>query len=406
MSSLRSSLVVASLVLLGAVCACSGGTSVPAPFAHPTAVPTATATPIGTTGLRPKAFITIPNLPAGGKFTYDIGAVDPTSGHYYLADRTNKSVDVFSTTTLSLIGQVGGFAGQAASNANSGPNGVVVIPNTDTVYAGDVNRVALVNASTMTIAASIPIAGGAGFRSDEGCYDPDDNLVMFVNGENTPPFASWISTTGANANTVVATFTFTGAKFGTEVGLDACVYDTATKNFYVNNDGTTTNPAGELDVIPAAGVVAAAPQVTAQYPEAACNPSGIALNPTNQLLVIACDANAGVHQFTLVMSATTGAVAANVQQVGGSDEANYDPFLNHFYVAARDMTASGISQTGATSPTFTPVLGVLSGSGAFIGNIPTGAGSHSVASDPTNGNVFVPEPPTATAAGGIQVFGP
>ncbi len=106
------------------------------------------------------------------------------------------------------------------------------------------------------------------------------------------------------------------------------------------------------------------------------------------------------------MSATSGAVVSRVTQVGGSDEVAYDPKLNHFYVAARNWTANGTSQTGQTGATFTPVLGVLDGSGTWLGNIPTGAGSHSVAADPTTGNVFVPEPPTASAAGGIAVFGP
>jgi len=399
----RRTLLAGSLALAAAaLAACNNGNAISAPFARPTSA----ATPIGNTGLAPKTFISVPNLAPGGSFSYDIGAVDPTSSHYYLTDRTNKSLDVFSTTSLTLVGQVTGFAGVGSSNATSGPDGVVPIPNTDTAYVGDVNRVALVNAGTLSIAVSIPITT-SGNRSDEGCYDPADNLVMFVNGEDTPPFASWISTAGANANTVVAKFTFSGAQFGAgEAGLDACLYDAQTKNFYVNNDGTTANPTGELDVIPASGVVAGTPQVTAQYPQTGCNPSGMALNPANQVLVIACDANAGSQQFTLVMNATNGAVLNRVTQVGGSDEVAYDPKLNHFYVAARDWTANGISQTGQTGATFTPVLGVLDGSGAFLGNIPTGKGSHSVAADPTTGNVFVPEPPTATAAGGIQVFGP
>jgi hypothetical protein len=392
----------AGAALVVSLGACNNGSSISAPFARPTSA----ATPIGNTGLRSKAFMAVPNLPPGGTFSYDIGAVDATSSHYYLADRTNKSLDVFSTTSLSLVGQVGGFAGVGPSNATSGPDGVVPIPNTDTVYVGDVNRVALVNAGSLSVVTSIATAT-SGKRSDEGCYDPDDNVVMFVNGEDTPPFASWIATTGTKANTIVARYSFSVAVFGAaEAGLDACAYDSQTKSFYVNNDGTTANPTGELDVIPASGVVAGAPAVTARYPMAGCNPSGIALNPANQDLAIACDATAGAQQFTLVLNATNGAVVANVTQVGGSDEAWYDPKLNHFYVAARDWTANGISQTGKTGAAFTPVLGVLDGSGNFIGNIPTGAGSHSVAADPTTGNVFVPEPPTASTAGGIQVFGP
>jgi DNA-binding beta-propeller fold protein YncE len=107
------------------------------------------------------------------------------------------------------------------------------------------------------------------------------------------------------------------------------------------------------------------------------------------------------------MSATTGAVLASVTGVGGSDQAAYDPKLNRFYVAARDMTASGISQTGNATPTFTPVLGIINASTfAWIANVPTGKGSHSVAVDPSNGFVYVPVPPTSSSTGGIEVFEP
>ena len=70
------------------------------------------------------------------------------------------------------------------------------------------------------------------------------------------------------------------------------------------------------------------------------------------------------------------------------------------------MTANGISQTGSATASFTPVLGVINaGTNTWIENLPTGAGAHSVAVDPTTGNVFVPVAPTATAPGGIDVFG-
>ena len=63
--------------------ACNSGSTSPPPFATGRAA---------TFGLRQT--IAIANLPAGGKFTYDIGAVDPATHHYYLADRTNASLDI------------------------------------------------------------------------------------------------------------------------------------------------------------------------------------------------------------------------------------------------------------------------------------------------------------------------
>jgi hypothetical protein len=407
----RSPLLLGCFLALGlGLAGCGSGGS-----ATPPAGSQAALTPvIGTSGLALLTTANVPGLVIGGVFTYDIGAVDTTANHYYLSDRTNKALDIMNLSLYTFVQAKVGYAGQQASNSMSGPNGDTPIPNTDTVYTGDVESVKIVNAAGATLIKNI-VTGTDGFRTDEGCYDPDDHLMLFVNGESTPPYATFISTT---SQTIVSTISFSGAQFGAgEAGLDACVYDHNTKNFYVNNDGTTTNTFGELDVITAASAVAGTPVVSAQYDEGTgaqgsgtndCNPSGIALNPSNDALVIACDTNAGNPQETLIMSAVTGAVLAAVTGVGGSDEAAYDPFLGRFYVAARDMTATGISQTGNTGATFTPVLGIISATApfAFIANVPTGKGSHSVAVDPLNGFVYVPVPPTTSFIGGIDVFEP
>jgi hypothetical protein len=404
--------LVAGLGLAG--CGSGGSTTPPAGSQAPL-TPVIVGSNGVSSGLALLTTANVPGLVIGGVFTYDIGAVDTTANHYYLSDRTNKALDIMNLSQYTFVQAKVGYAGQQASNSMSGPNGDAPIPNTDTVYTGDVESVKIVNAAGATLIKNI-VTGTDGFRTDEGCYDPDDNLMLFVNGESTPPYATFISTT---SQTIVSKITFSGPQFGTtlELGLDACVYDHNTKNFYVNNDGTTVNTFGELDVITAASAVAGTPVVSAQYDEGTgaqssatndCNPSGIALNPSNDALVIACDTNSGNPQMTLIMSAVTGAVLAEVTGVGGSDEAAYDPFLGRFYVAARDMTATGISQTGNATPTFTPVLGIISATApfAFITNVPTGKGSHSVAVDPLNGFVYVPVAPTTSFLGGIDVFEP
>ena len=144
--------------------------------------------------------LTVPGVT--GAFTFDIGAVD--NGHYYLADRTNKALDVYDSKTYQLLGQIKGtgalaFAGQGTDNAHSGPDGVAVIPGTNTVYVGDVGSVKIVDVGSMTVVKNIPLpppgATTTTLRADEGCYDPDDKLMMFAHPEETPPFVSFISTT-------------------------------------------------------------------------------------------------------------------------------------------------------------------------------------------------------------------
>ncbi len=338
--------------------------------------------------------IALPNLVPGSKFTYDIGIADAASRRYYLADRTNASLDIVDMDSFA-VRQVGGFVGQKPSNDLSGPDGVVFVPG-GSVYVGDVNVVKVVDPVAGAVTKAIA-TGTAGFRTDEGCYDPDDKLIMFANPADSPPYASFISTT---TNTVVAQLPFTTATGG----LEQCVYDPGTKRFFINNDSTATNPHGELNSLLASTAVAGAPVIDKVYPEGNCGPAGLALGP-NENLLVGCDTPAGTQQETLIMSATSGAVVATITQVGGEDEVAYDPKLNHYLTASRNMTANGISQSGVTGAKFTSVLGVIdAATNTWVGNFPTGSGAHSVAADSKTGRVFVPVPPTATAAGGLLVF--
>jgi hypothetical protein len=333
--------------------------------------------------------IAVPNVVAKGKFSYDIGFVDPEKSAYYLADRTNKSLDVFSTTSLTLVAQIGGFTGQGPTSDKSGPDGVVAIPGTDIVYVGDVNTVKVVDVGARSIVTTI-VTGSAGLRSDEGCYDPDDKIMMFANPADAPPYATFIST---ETRSIVGTLPFDAS------GLEQCVYNPRTKNFYINNDGSAANPTGELDVISAESVKQGAPKISAAYPLTNCGPTGMALREED--LLIGCDAPAGQPQVTIIVNAETGALKRTIAQVGGSDQVAYDPNNRRFYTASRNMTSSGIS--GGTT---TPVLGVIDADNLkWIENVPTAANSHSVAVDPVTNHIFVPLAPTATSSGGIGVYG-
>ena len=53
--------------------------------------------------------------------------VDPATQLYYLADRSNKTIDVVDARRDVLVRQIqGGFKGFTGNNDTSGPNGVVV----------------------------------------------------------------------------------------------------------------------------------------------------------------------------------------------------------------------------------------------------------------------------------------
>src|SRR5262249_10468043 len=78
--------------------------------------------------------------PAGPIDGFDISFVDQKTQRYYLADRSNKSIDVFDAKTDKFLGSVTGFIGIALkdgkpNNDKSGPDGVVIVGNE--AWAGD-----------------------------------------------------------------------------------------------------------------------------------------------------------------------------------------------------------------------------------------------------------------------------
>src|SRR6202790_5829755 len=74
------------------------------------------------------------SAPTTPMFSFGSSFVDPASGLYYLADRSNAALDVIDTTGAftgspdTLYGQVGGaaftFAGDTGGTASAAPHGV------------------------------------------------------------------------------------------------------------------------------------------------------------------------------------------------------------------------------------------------------------------------------------------
>src|SRR5215510_1702860 len=81
-----------------------------------------------------KLLTTIPIPPTKGNAdqamkSFDISWVDANTRRYFLADRSNKVIDVIDTKTNKVVDQIPAnppFAGASGNNDTSGPNGVVV----------------------------------------------------------------------------------------------------------------------------------------------------------------------------------------------------------------------------------------------------------------------------------------
>src|SRR5450631_3453976 len=187
----------------------------------------------GGTVNHPFADIAVPTIAAGSAFSFDLGMV--SNGKYYVTDRNNKAVDVVDTTSLVLT-QIKGTGANTffgcsptancvgANNGLSGPDGINSITGTSLLFVGDVNS---------------------------------NTVVARVN---------WIDTDGNPSG-----------------GNEQCQYDSAQQSFLVNNDSTLANPHGEIDVFPAASILALPAGSTTnfltvaamkRFPLGTCDPTG------------------------------------------------------------------------------------------------------------------------------------
>lgn len=335
-----------------------------------------------------------------------------------------------------------------AANFNplTGPNGVIVTPGGTTKFGllwvsdGDstmkvfdaatgamvskvVTGVSADFSSATAIDSCIRTGAGCGdFRADETSWDPVDNVLLVTNGDPGVPFATLIDTTNptcANNSCVKGQIFFDGLSgsacpSGTGVlgalgqvvtcahapggqgGLGGSAFNPKTGKFLVANTQNTSDPAdSEITEIDPKAI-----KVTHDFllsdpttkKGLGCQPSFIVIGPAPNVLV-ACENFAGTITFppseiiidgTAPLPSGQAKIIKVITQVGGVDQAAFNPTDNRYYVAARDYP------TG-------PVLGVIDAvTNTWLQNVPTGANAHSVAADPITNHVFVPLQPSAS----------
>ena len=378
-----------------------------------------------------KTSIPVPNVGATTNFSFDISGVDAAKGRYYFTDRNNKSVDVFDIKTNTFSKQImGGFAGcdtgptcAGANNDKSGPDGLNIIPGTTFIYVGDVNSVKIIDTQTDTVVNTIAIGGTSGLRADEGCFDPDHKIYMIASPAESPPFATYIDTT---TQKIIATVLFTDPGTGptgpASAGLEACVYDHGSASFIVNNDGSTANPHGETDVIPASFILTGTPTapvtLTLPVPSTAngfkifplgnCDPTGIDLGPGNDFGVMCRQGTTGALLTFLILDRTDGTIRATLN-AGGGDQIVYDSATNRYYLASSRFTASGKAATNgacSSSSPCTPMLIVVDATmRKVVASVPAGNNAHSVGVDPVSHQAYMPYS-SSGAPGGCATCNP
>lgn len=335
------------------------------------------ARPAPSGSVRLIAVIPVPGKPLT---SFDISWVDEPTETYFLADRSNFAVDMFNAEDNSFLGRVDGFAGPSTSNDTAGPNGVVAIHSLHQLWAGDGNSTVKV----IDLKADPPrvidvISTGGAARADEMAFDEKDHVLLAANDAEDTPFVTFIST---DTHQVLGKIFFDGVQADLATnGLEQPLWDADTQRFYLSVPEINGNPAtGEIAVIDPQTMA-----VTKTYPVSQCQPAGLAQGPFDNLLVGCANHDDVIFPPNLiVLNIRTGAVIANITQVGGADEVWFNRGDRRFYVAARD------NPTG-------PVLGVIdAATNTWLQNVPTAFNAHSVAADRKNNHIFVPlRPPRA-----------
>lgn len=368
-------------------------------------------------------------------FSYDISWIDPFLHVYLLADRTHGgtsngdllmvdlSNSAHATTFLTppasdpfagiRCDKNATFGGSAAAGRNeiTGPNGVFTVNHAE-AWAGDgpspftfgqTNTIAdYVNDLCDSSVRVFDLATGQQtdhidlhgcFRTDEGSFDPVDQLALFANPSevylgnghdtalNSSPYISFISTipvAPGKHHRIVRQINFDG-RHGTvkaDGGIEQSVYVRKLGLFFLAvpgnsaapNDGwiSVIDPRGDADDI----------HVVRNISTPGCNPHGLALGPDNELF-LGC--NSGPEE---VMDARSGHILATLTQtVGGCDEVTFNAGDDHFVGACSNGAGPGLF--GFDQVDADPIA-------VDQAKVTTSPGSHSVAADPVTVTNWIP----------------
>jgi len=347
--------------------------------------------------------------------SFDISWVDPDVHSYFLADRSNKAVDVIDTVSKNQSKlAAGAFVGFTGNNDTSGPNGVLTIRNhgTTEVWAGDGDStVKVIDFKTGNVTHTISTKGLE--RADELCFDPQQRLIVIANDAEADvtghaPFISFIPVDGPNAYKVVKQIPFPQATNG----IEQCQWNPRNGLIYlnlpeVNGTGGDTTDGNVVVIDPKRMEVLKAFPV----PVTLCaGPQGMAIGPEPQIL-LGCNAASqppGSGQNSATMDERTGRLIKVFANAGGADQVWFNPGDGHY------LLADGSNTTQEQIAVVDSVFG-RQDAPVVIAKPPGPGHAHSIAADATNNQVYFPIPdnagsticPVSTPVNGcIAIFAP
>jgi hypothetical protein len=326
---------------------------------------------------------------------------------YFLADRSNASIDLFHVQVNPVpakltVAAPNQFAGNvptcAVANGCNGPNGIMTILNPGTggkeLWAGDGptmtpgigSPVCPTTCSTVKVFdangnLSHVISTGGVFRADELCFAPRDGiirpngLVLIANDLDSPPYISFIPTDGPDAYQVIGTIqlpTATG-------GIEQCQWNPDTGRFLLNLPEVSGGEGNVLVINPNNFGGPPAGYGRTFFPvdnDTCADPQGMAIGPTigfpifDSTVLLGCNgptvggAIPGTFNSVIVRGSNPSSILVTLLGQGGADQVWFDPIALHYFITGGSLVPTqtyGITdaRTGLIDQTIT--IGVTNG---------------------------------------------
>ena len=325
--------------------------------------------------------LTTIDIPGEELKLFDIGVVDAAASRYYIADRSNKAVDIFDTKTDTYVGRITGFTGTTSSGATSGPNGIITIDEELWVSDGD-STIKVIDRKSGKITGTISTGGQK--RANAMAYDPKDHLVIVANPNDKPAFLSLISTNPGHQ--IVAKIPVEDAA----ESLERSDYHAATGMFYTDvpilRADATRGGLAQTD--PKTGKLVKVHEIDH------CHPHSLAL-VADATLFLGCSLAPAPGGDLAVFDIGSGKAQATMPDMGGSGDTVVNPKLGQYYQSASSALGG-------------PALRVIDiKSRTQVQKIPTSNSAHSIAISLAQNHIYLPTAAKDGPCGGcIMVFAP
>jgi YVTN family beta-propeller protein len=286
----------------------------------------------------------IPTI-AGSTGSFDDIAIDQAGHRLFAADRSDQGVDVFDVTTAHPK-----YVQTIPMPAD--PNGLVIAPDAHRLFVGTASGAVVIADIAITsphlddVIVTVPTGGTVADLMD---FSADRQRLYVSNGAD---------------GTVTSIDTVTGqvkAHFNVGYPVAQPRYDPADGMVYV----TSPDADALFRINPDDGTLS-------QTALGGCQPNGLAINPTSNSALIACQSSVMRRDLRRGSSET-------VSDVSGGDVVSYDARVDRFFVASPRASQSGIVSIFGGDPI------------AYITTVATEARGKSAAYDEANGIVYTPD---------------